>query len=200
MITTSKKKIFLTGKTGFIGKNLLEFLTSKYEVLAPSHQELELLDGEAVKGYLCSNKVDVIIHAATIPSHRKIKDPKDVACRNVRMFFNIVRNTHCFSRMIFLGSGAEYNLCYDISNVKENNFDTHIPEDEYGFSKYICSKYIEKVNKIINLRVFGVFGKYEDYQIRFISNAICKAIHNLPIIIKQNRFFSYLYIKDLSRI
>ncbi len=47
MITTSKKKIFLTGKAGFIGKNFLEFLTSKYKVLAPSHQELELLDGEA---------------------------------------------------------------------------------------------------------------------------------------------------------
>ena len=200
MITTSKKKIFLTGKAGFIGKNLLEFLTSKYEVLAPSHQELELLDGEAVKGYLCSNKVDVIIHTATIPSYRKIKNPKDVAYRNLRMFFNIIRNSHCFSKMIFLGSGAECDLRYDISKVKETDSDKYIPEDEHGFSKYICSKYIEKVNKIINLRLFGIFGKYEDYQIRFISNAICKAIHNLPITIKQNRFFSYLYIEDLGRI
>lgn len=196
----STKRIFLTGRRGFIGRNLLEFLETKYEVLAPSHQELELLDREAVTNYLSNNKIDVVIHCAGIPCHRKIKDQKDIAYRNIRMFFNIVRNTNYFSKMIFLGSGAEYDLRYDISKVKEDDFDNHIPADELGFSKYVCSKYIEKTDNIINLRPFGIFGKYEDYQIRFISNAICKAIYDLPITIKQNRFFSYLYIDDLCSI
>lgn len=200
MIKPSKRKIFLTGKDGFIGRNLLEFLLPKYEVLAPSHRELELLYGEAVRNYLAKNKVDVVIHTAGVPCHRNIKDPKDVAYQNLRMFFNVVRNTDCFSKMLFLGSGAEYDLRYGITRVKETDFDKHIPEDEYAFSKYVCSRYIEKVDKIVGLRLFGIFGKYEDYQIRFISNAICKAIHNLPITIKQNRVFSYLYIDDLCKI
>ena len=51
-----------------------------------------------------------------------------------------------------------------------------------------------------DFRIFGIFGKYEDYAIRFISNAICKAIFDLPITLRQNRKFDYLYINDLMPI
>ena len=49
----------------------------------------------------------------------------------------------------------------------------------------------------MDLRIFGIFGRYEDYAIRFISNAICKTIFDLPITLKQNRKFDYLYVDDL---
>lgn len=39
------KKILLTGGSGFIGRNLREsFLASKYDITAPTHSELDLLD------------------------------------------------------------------------------------------------------------------------------------------------------------
>lgn len=193
-------KILITGGSGFIGKNLVEFLSRKYDITAPAHNELELLDGSAVDKYLKLRKFDVVVHAAGVPCTRKIKDPKNVAAGNLRMFFNIIKNSDHFSKMIFLGSGSEYDMRYDICRVRETDFDKHIPADELGFSKYVCSKYIEKSNNITDLRLFGVFGKYEDYQIRFISNAICKAIYSLPITIRQNRIFSYLYIDDLCKI
>jgi len=84
--------------------------------------------------------------------------------------------------------------------MKEEYFDLHVPIDEGGFSKYICAKYVEKVDNIVELRPFGVFGKYEDYAIRFISNAICKTLYNLPITIKENRKFDYVYINNLVSI
>jgi GDP-L-fucose synthase len=49
----------------------------------------------------------------------------------------------------------------------------------------------------VELRLFGVFGRYEDYGIRFISNAVCKCLFDLPITLRQNRTFSYLYVDDL---
>ena len=52
----------------------------------------------------------------------------------------------------------------------------------------------------MNLRLFGLFGKYEDYRYRFISQAICRNICGLPITIKQNVFFDYVYIKDFTKI
>ncbi|MCX6355566.1 MAG: NAD-dependent epimerase/dehydratase family protein [Candidatus Aureabacteria bacterium] len=200
MNANREKTIFLTGRKGFIGRNLHEYLSPKYTVLAPSHKELELLDQEEVKRYFQDNRIDIVIHSATTPSHRKIREPKETAYRNLRIFFNIVRNSPHFSKMIFVGSGAEYGIQKDIINVKETSFDSCVPEDEHGFSKYVCSKYIERADKIVNLRLFGIFGKYEDYQIRFISNVICKAIYNLPLTMKQNRVFSYLFMDDFLKI
>ena len=50
---------------------------------------------------------------------------------------------------------------------------------------------------MIDLRLFGVFGKYEDYAIRFISNLMCKALYDLPLTMKQDRLFDYLFAPDL---
>lgn len=193
-------KILITGISSAIGRNLFEHLSKKHDCLAPEHKELDFLDENAVARFFGGCKFDTVIHCAGVPATRKIKAPKDVVSGNLRMFFNIARNRAYFSKMIFLGSGSEYDLRYDISRVKESDFDKSVPFDESGFSKYLCSKYIEKSDNMVSLRLFGVFGKYEDYQIRFISNAICKALCGLPITIKQNRIFSYLYIDDLCRI
>lgn len=194
------KTILITGGSGFIGRNLVEQLSGKYRVLAPSHRELELIDQEAVKKYFQTNNIEIVIHSATVPAHRKIDEPRDIAYKNLRLFFNLARNSQCFDRMIFLGSGAEYGIQDDIIDAKEGDFDKRVPEDEHAFAKYVCSKYIEQTDKIINLRLFGIFGKYENYQIRFISNAICKVLFDLPITLNQNRKFSYLFIDDLGPI
>ena len=55
-------------------------------------------------------------------------------------------------------------------------------------------------NNIYNLRLFGLFGKYDDWRYRFISNACCKAIFDMPISMRQNARFDYLYIDDLVKI
>ena len=84
--------------------------------------------------------------------------------------------------------------------MREDYFDTSVPTDPYGFSKYICAKYIARSERIVELRLFGVFGKYEDYTIRFISNACCRALKGLPIVIRQDVVFDYPYVNDLAKI
>jgi GDP-L-fucose synthase len=190
-------KILVTGGSGFIGRNLTEYLTHRHDVLAPSHQELELLDEEMVRSYLAKHRVEIVIHGAVRPGHRNSKDPSQQLYNNTRMFFNLVRNADFFKKMIFLGSGAVYdNRAYQ-PKMAESYFDTTVPADEHGFSKYIIAKYIGQVQNITELRLFGVFGKYEDYAIRFISNMICKALFDLSLTMHQNRRFDYLFIEDL---
>jgi GDP-L-fucose synthase len=161
---------------------------------------LDLLDEAAIRHYVTRNKIDVVIHSATTPGHRNAKPVPDLAVRNLKMFFGLARNLDYYGKMIFLSSGAVYDMRHYRPRMKEEYFDTHMPADEHGFSKYVCAKYIEGVERIVELRLFGVFGKYEDYEIRFISNAICKALMGLPITIKENRRFDYLYVEDLPAI
>ncbi len=193
-------RVFLTGGSGFVGRNTLEQLGSQFEFFAPSHKELDLLDENAVEKYLKSHPVDVVLHAANWGGSRKETNFTGVVPYNLRAFFNITRCQKYFRRMIFLGSGAEYDKSRELVSVKESDFGHKIPKDDYGFYKFVCSQYIRKESNIVNLRIFGLFGKYEDYEVRFISNAICKALFDLPITIKQNVYFDYVYINDFVKI
>lgn len=192
--------IFLTGGSGFIGRNVFEQLRGKYTFYTPRHDELDLTDASEVEKFFKNHPIDVVIHSAKLGGTRKVSNSAEIAEINARMFFNIVRNDKYFEKMIFLGTGSEYDNSRPLKRVKEEKFDRVVPKDSFGFSKYICSKYIEKADRIINLRLFGIYGKYEDYELRFISNAICKTLFNLPITIKQNVLFDYVYIDDFVRI
>jgi GDP-L-fucose synthase len=169
-------------------------------VSAPSSAELDLLNEQDVRDYLNAHHFDVIVHAATTRSNRRVAAPADLLDRNCRMFFNLVRNHAHFGKMIHFGSGAQYDRTGLPPRVPEDYFDTRVPRDPYGFSKYICAKYIERSQRIVDLRLFGVFGPYEDYTVRFISNACCRALKGLPIVLRQDVMFDYLYVKDLASI
>ena len=191
-------RILITGGSGFIGRNLAEQFASIYEVLTPSSSELDLLKERDVREYLTANSFDVIVHTATTRSNRRLAGPPDLLDRNCRMFFNLARNEGRFGKMIHFGSGAEYDRTYLPARVTEEYFDTRVPADAYGFSKYICAKYIERCDNIIDLRLVGIFGPYEDYTVRFISNACCRVLKGLPIVLRQDVLFDYLYVNDLA--
>lgn len=196
----NKKTIFITGAGGFIGRNLTEQLSGKYKLLTPGHKELDLLDEKAVDNFFKKNKIDVVINCAVIGGSRKEEHVESALFGNLKIFFNILKNKDQFKKMIQFGSGAEYDKSKPIVKVRETDLGKTIPKDEYGFFKYICSKYIEKEKDIVCIRIFGLFGKYEDYRYRFISNAIVNNINGLPITMRQNVFFDYTYINDFVRI
>lgn len=196
-----KKKILLTGGSGFIGKNILEKLANKYLFLAPTHSQLNLSDINEVSSYIKINRPEILIHAANVGGNLNEANFSNVAAYNLRIFFNLIKNARNFQKIIYFGSGSDYGKQQPISRVREKDFDKRIPLDDFGLYKYICTKYIENSSEnIINLRIFGIFGEYEDYRFRFISNVICQALFNMPIIIKQNAIFEYVYIDDFIKI
>lgn len=197
-----KLKILLTGGGGFIGKNFLEQRNKKYQIFSPTHGELDFLDTEAVKRYFIKKgPFDVLLHTAIIGGKRSEKEIQEITETNLRIFFNLIRNGRYFRKMIHFGSGAEYDKSQEIKDVKEMDFDKRIPADSYGFYKYVTAKCIEHLPlEIYHLRLFGVYGKYEDYRLRLTSNLLCKYLLKLPLTMMQNAYFDYLYIDDLVKI
>lgn len=54
--------ILLTGGSGFVGKNVKEYLQAKgYQIYAPSSHELDCLDEIAVREHLLHHKYDLIL-------------------------------------------------------------------------------------------------------------------------------------------
>lgn len=194
-------KLLLTGGNGFIGKNIQQsFLAEKYTITAPRSFELNLADTASVDEFFRTHEFDVVLHAATKPGHRNAKDPTNLFYTNMRMFENLVRHTDKFGKLINFGSGAIYDISADNRLVTEDQIGLRCGKDDHSFCKYVVHKRIEALSNVIDLNIFGIFGKYEDWEIRFISNAICKALFDLPITLRQNRRFSYLYVNDLMPI
>lgn len=192
------ERMLLTGGSGFIGRNLLESqLKEKYAIFAPAHSELDLMDEDEVARYIREKKIEVVVHTACKPSHRNARDPTGIFFHNTRIFLNIARLRGQLKKIVIIGSGAIYDGRYYVPKMREEYYDTHVPMDEHGLSKYVVEGLISNMDNVCDLRCFGFYGKYEDYSIRFISNMICKALFDLPLTVKQDKYFDYIHPLDL---
>lgn len=194
------KKILITGASGFVGCNTKQYLQKKKEeflVYAPSSKELDCLDENAVKMYLENHHFDIILHFAVYGDGiDKSKDGSKILEYNLRMFLNFAKCSDLYGKMVYTGSGAEFDKRYPIVDVKEEEFGKRIPVDQYGLMKYTVNQIIEQSDNIYNLRLFGIFGPQEYWPAKFISNICCKTIKNLPLSIYRNVYFDYLWIDD----
>lgn len=187
-------KISVTGSRGFLGRNVVEGLQSQYEVIAPTHKELDLTNKDAVAKFFDENDIDVVVHCASAGD-----SPGDIE-EEAKMFVNVALQYNC--KMIHIGSGAEYGKQRPIVNITEDKFGLVEPDSIYGKAKYAISKVLSEcpLPNVITLRPFGIFGKYENPERRFISNAILKSLKGEPIVIYKNVKFSYLPVEDFVRI
>lgn len=187
------------GPRGVTGRLIKEHFIDKYELLTPNSSELDLTNDEAVQVYFENHKVDYVIHCATFRQtsiHNGHFVDEELES-NLRMFFALAAQSSRYKKMIYFGSGAEFDKSKPIINISEDNFGSSIPKNKYGLGKYIMNLYSKTSSNIYNFRLFGTINQYERFTKNVISNLCVKAIKGLPLELKQDCRFSFVDINDI---
>lgn len=194
------KKVLLTGGTGFIGRNIKQPLSEVCELYVPTRNELNLLEEQEVKKYLCKKQIDIVIHAANPnPVKNTLDKQETMFADSIRVFMNLYCAEEYYDRMYTLGSGAEYDKSKDIVLISEEEEGRSIPYDSYGLAKFTMNQLIEHSNKQCNLRIFACYGP-TDHESKFITHAIRCCLNQEPITIRQDCYFDYMHVSDLTKV
>lgn len=192
------KKILITGGNGNIAKIIRNNLNNIYDIFSPSHSDLDILNYNKLHDYINNIKPDILIHTAILGGRRTKEETGEVIYKNLLMFENIIKCSKNIKMIINFDSAAIYDRNTDIINRKENELNT-IPEDYYGFSKYLIYQRSLQYNNIYNFRIFNIFHINEEKD-RFIKACFLAKKNNTEFIIHDDKYFDFVYEDDFVKI
>ena len=134
------KRILITGSSGFLGSRLAYYLKDKYELLLPSHEELNVSREEAVKTYMEENRPDVVLHCAALSNTWYCEQHPDESHRvNVQGTVRIAKACKLTgAKLVFMSSDQVYNGTPLLGPLKEE--DVLQPVNVYGQHKLECEQ------------------------------------------------------------
>lgn len=116
------KKILITGSSGFLGSRLAYYLRDKYELLLPTHGELNVSREEAVRAYIEEHQPEVVIHCAALSNTWYCEQHHDESHRvNVQGTVRIAKACKITgAKLVFMSSDQVYNGTPMLGSLKED--------------------------------------------------------------------------------
>jgi GDP-L-fucose synthase len=185
-------KIFLTGGTGMVGRNILENSKSnKHIFVAPTSKELNLLDRDAVRSSLSQEMPDLIIHSAGLVGgiQANIANPVDFLLKNTDMGLNVISSAASvgIKNLINLGSSCMYPR--EASNPLNESLilrgELEPTNEGYALAKILATKLCEYIVRedstksyktLIPCNLYGRHDKYGKTNSHLIP-AVIRKIH-----------------------
>ena len=189
-------KIFLTGHSGMVGRNILEHPSAMlFDFLIPTSKELNLINYSEVESYLHASKIDFIIHAAGKVGGivANMEDPLGFYLENLLMGTNILRAAKKVGvkNILNLGSSCMYPK-HALNPIKEEDLLSGALEptnEGYALAKIAVAKlaqYFMESDTSINYKtvipcnLYGKYDKFDEKRSHMIPAAI-KKIHKAKI-------------------
>lgn len=183
------KKILVTGSTGLVGKNFVNHSqSSQYQILTPTHTELDLLNSQDVMTYLKENKPDVIVHCAARVGGIKsnMNNLFGYLYDNAAMGFNLINAAkHAgIDEIINLGSSCMYPKDANNPLVENDLLSGKLEEtnEGYAISKLAVAKLCLYATQQLNLNyktlipcnLYGLWDKFDAERSHMLPAAIRK--------------------------
>ncbi len=174
-----------------VGRNLLEHpAIRKYEILAPSRQELDIRDFGAVQVYLSKSRPEIVIHAAGKVGgiQANLREPVGFLLENLDMGRNIVLGSFQsgIKRLINLGSSCMYPANHQESLREEMVMQGGLePTNEgYALAKIVTARlceYIMREDKSFHYKTLipcNIYGRHDKFDPRH-SHLLPSIIHKI---------------------
>lgn len=136
----SMTKILITGGSGFLGCRLAYYLRDRFELLLPSHGELNVSREEAVRAYIEEHQPDVVVHCAALSNTWYCEQHPEESHRvNVQGTVRVAKACKLTgAKLIFMSSDQVYNGTPQPGPLKEE--DLLQPVNTYGRHKLECEQ------------------------------------------------------------
>ena len=173
------KKILVLGASGFIGQHVMEKLGNGkgFDVLGVNTGLWDMIN-QAHPTYGDFTPDCVIMCAGTYKNHNKNNVREMYA--NVSMLMHVL-NVFENSKIVYIGSGASGD------------------GNEYSRSCDICRSIVDRFDNVINLNLYGAYGKYETNVNRFIPKVIKQCMLG-NVELEHDVFIDYIGADDLANI
>ena len=134
------KKILITGASGFVGGRVVEAMQGAYELLIPSHGQLDVTSEEDVEQYIQSTQPDAILHLAAISNTGYCEEhPEESYMVNVVSVENMAKAAQRHGcKMVWFSSDQIYNGNIELGLLTEDM--TVAPENHYGRHKLLAEE------------------------------------------------------------
>lgn len=190
--------ILLTGGSGMVGRNILEFpKSSNYNFLFPSSEELNLLDYQAVSNYIRIHKPELVIHAAGKVGgiHANIAEPVNFLVDNIDMGKNIIMASreNGVNKFLNLASSCMYprNAKNPLTEDLILKGELEPTNEGYAIAKTMSTRlceYIVREDKTKQYKTVipcNLYGKYDKFSLKN-SHMIPAVIHKIFEAVENN--------------
>jgi GDP-4-dehydro-6-deoxy-D-mannose reductase len=171
---------FVTGGSGFAGRHMLDLLPG---ATAPSREELDLLDGEALRAAVRETAPGAVWHLAALASvGRSWEAPATTIAENVAMTANLleaVRSEAPEASVVLISSGEIYGPPDRLPVDEEAPLR---PQNPYAVSKAACDllggQYADATGlHVVRLRPFNHAGpgQSDDYVVGTLTRQVAEA-------------------------